>query len=89
MTTLLHPCLQTCSIYDATESYGQILMEGPDTETFLHRLTSNDVKSLEIKKGLYNSLLTHKGKVQSLFYLYRVSSELFIIFVLKLFWKRH
>ena len=69
--------------YDASPHYGHILVEGPEAAAFLHRLTSNDVTNLPVQTGQYNALLTHKGKVLSLFYLYRETSEKFYIFVAK------
>ncbi len=73
----------TTSFYKAQQTHGILRLEGPDTAAFLHRLTSNDVNALEPGKGHYNALLTHKGKVLSLFYLYRETPESFFIFVEK------
>ena len=83
MNILQQPCLQLCTLYDASPHYGHILIDGPDATAFLHRLTSNDVKELPVGQGHFNSLLTHKGKVLSLFYLFRESPEKFMIFVPK------
>ncbi|GEM_PF-2603489 len=62
------------------ESYGHLLLEGPDSTTFLQRLTSNDVVSLGVDQGQYNALLDRKGMVASLFYLLRLSEEKFCLF---------
>lgn len=62
------------------ESYGHLLLEGPDAGTFLQRVTSNDVVSLEVGQGQYNSLLDRKGMVASLFYLLRLSEEKLCLF---------
>ncbi len=48
---------------------------GPDTKDFLHRLSTADVKSLEIGRGIPGCFLTPQGKVRASFQIWRDAAE--------------
>lgn len=64
------------SVYVAKDA-GHIRIEGPDASSFLHAVTTNDVMSLAAGQGQHSAVLDRKGKVRSLFYLFRMTNELF------------
>ncbi len=49
---------------------GKFIISGPDAQTFLQGLISNDLLSATNEKGIYATLLTAKGKTVSDFYLF-------------------
>jgi len=51
-----------CAVFDQTDR-GCLRVSGSDAATFLHRLLSNTVRTLEPGQGNRNLLLTGKGKV--------------------------
>lgn len=52
-----------CVLFDETDR-GLLRVTGGERQVFLHRLMSNEVRSLEPGRGNRNLLLTSKGKVQ-------------------------
>ena len=56
---------------------GALDVIGPEAEHFLHRLTANQVKGLEVGSGNANLLLSSKGKVEHTFELMRTGKERF------------
>ncbi|HLG21872.1 MAG TPA: aminomethyltransferase family protein, partial [Candidatus Manganitrophaceae bacterium] len=57
---------------------GMFLITGRDRLPFLQNLVSNDLKLLTERKGVYATLLTHKGRVLSDIYLYPLPDALFM-----------
>jgi len=53
---------ESCVLFDASQR-GALQVNGEDTESFLQRITSNQVKGLELGRGHRNLLLNGKGKV--------------------------
>lgn len=49
-----------------------LVLEGPDAQDFLHRLTTVHVKALTEGKGSPGCFLTPQGKIRSFFYLWRI-----------------
>ncbi len=67
---------QSVGVYDASE-YGQILVQGPDAASYLHKMTSNEVLKLALGEGIYNALLDRKGMLLSLFSMIRLTPDQF------------
>ena len=54
--------IQGCALFDQTDR-GKLVVRGSEAAVFLHRILSNDVRTLEPGQGNRNLLLTGKGKV--------------------------
>jgi folate-binding protein YgfZ len=55
-----------------------VMIRGPDAVDLLHRVTSQDVRGLAVGGGAPACILTAKGKMQALFWLFRPASDLFL-----------
>lgn len=54
--------MEACALFDATDR-GVVEVSGADAASFLHRILTNDVRSLEPERLQRNLLLSAKGKV--------------------------
>ncbi len=69
--------------YYVARDYGVLRVQGPDAATFLHNLTTNEVKELPLGQIQYSALLDRKGMVQSLFMLLRAADDAFLMMIQK------
>jgi folate-binding protein YgfZ len=67
-------------IFTPTEpiQWTQITLEGPDAPDFLHRLTTVDVRSLEVGSGAPGFFLTSQGRIRASFTLWRTAPNAFV-----------
>jgi folate-binding protein YgfZ len=56
---------ECAGLYDATQAYGRLFARGKDAIDLLHRMSTNDMKPLEIAKGLalVTILTNEKGRI--------------------------
>ena len=59
--------------------FGKVKITGKDAQTFLHRMVSNDIKSLVPGKGTWALFLDIKGHIQGDFKLYAFPSHLLMV----------
>ena len=64
-----------CVLFDQTDR-GRLELSGADAQTFLHRITANDVRALGVGQGQRNLLLSSKGKVLFDFDLFRLPERI-------------
>ena len=83
-------------LFDLSETFGLLALEGEDRSAFLQALTSNDVNALEPGQGQHNAFLTPKSYIKADFWLYRedqkhvmVSEQAQLPQILKIFKQFH
>ena len=72
--------LEGVALFDDTARM-RLRVSGADAAGFLHRITANDVRALEVGRGQRNLLLDGKGKVLFEFELYRLEEARFVLSV--------
>lgn len=60
---------------------GQVFVWGPEAESYLQFLVSNDVRKATLGKGVYAHLLNEKGGVIDDIFVYRVEYDKFLVIV--------
>lgn len=76
-----HEAVRTrAGIFDVSHM-GEFRVEGPDAETFLQRVTTNDVSKLKPGRAQYNWLPNEAGGLVDDIYVYRVGPEEFLLVV--------
>ncbi|HEX7861941.1 MAG TPA: glycine cleavage T C-terminal barrel domain-containing protein [Verrucomicrobiae bacterium] len=58
----------------------RICLVGSDREKFLHGQVTNDVQRLKVGEGTYAALVTHKGKLETDLFIYKLQDELLLDF---------
>ncbi len=65
-------------IFDVSHM-GRVLIEGPQAETFLSRLTTNDVLSLAVGRGQYSLLCNQQGGIIDDLTIFKLGSAKFLV----------
>ncbi len=65
-------------IFDVSHM-GRVLVEGPDAETFLDKITTNDVSSLGLGRGQYSLLCNPKGGVIDDLTVFRIGPAKYLV----------
>jgi aminomethyltransferase len=73
-----HAVRQSAGLFDISHM-GQITVEGPEAETFLNRLLSNDTRKLAPGTGQYTLLLNTRGGILDDLLCYRLNEESFFL----------
>ena len=60
---------------------GQVFVWGPDAESFLQGLVTNDVRRATLSKGVYAHLLNEKGGVIDDIFIYHVEEQKYLLIV--------
>jgi folate-binding protein YgfZ len=58
----------------------RVCLLGADREKFLHGQATNDVQRLKTGEGAYAALVTHKGKLETDLFIYKLQDELLLDF---------
>ncbi|HWN40992.1 MAG TPA: glycine cleavage system aminomethyltransferase GcvT [Thermoanaerobaculia bacterium] len=76
-----HRAVRTAAgIFDVSHM-GEVRVQGPGAETFLQRLTPNDVSKLAPGRAHYSGLLTPQGTYVDDLLIYRIGAEEFLVVV--------
>ncbi len=66
-------------LFNLSETYGLLALEGQDRVSFLQALTCNDVNALDPGQGQHNAFLTPKSYIKAEFWLYREDQKHIIV----------
>lgn len=73
-------CRSSAGIFDVSHM-GEIHVEGPDAESFLNYLVSNNVSKLEVKQAQYTVMCNEEGGVVDDLVIYRRAKDRFLVVV--------
>ncbi len=76
-----HEAVRTAAGLFDVSHMGEFHVRGPDAESFLQRVTPNDVAKLRVGRAHYSALLTEEGTYVDDLLVYRLAKEEFLVVV--------
>jgi aminomethyltransferase len=73
-----HSVRDNCGIFDVSHM-GRVLAEGKGAESFLNRLTTNDVSRLAVGRGQYSLLCNPKGGIMDDLTIFRIGNMRYLV----------
>jgi aminomethyltransferase len=73
-----HSVRNNCGIFDVSHM-GRVLAEGKGAESFLNRLTTNDVSKLSVGRGQYSLLCNPKGGIMDDLTIFRIGNLQYLV----------
>lgn len=73
-----HHVRDNCGIFDVSHM-GRVVVEGKSAESFLNRLTTNDVSRLDVGRGQYSLLCNQRGGIMDDLTIFRLGSQRYLV----------